>query len=749
MSNHGQNERQPYVTAGDRAYLIGTQDGDFPDMGQHVPGEMGGLWLHPIKLIDGFWATVTDLATGRESALSESSELVTYPYGTLLRYGAVLDELEVERFQFSPDSCQGVVVQYTFTNASDNAKQLEFRLSVKTDLRPVWYSDQIGIRDARDAVAWRARDEVFVAWDTGNDWFTVWGAVHSADARPITDPRPIGTRGEGITAGSRHRLTVSAHDASILTFVIAGSATGQNDAVRSYRYLASNHAALLRRKKAHYASIIDRASIKIPDQRLQEVYDWVKINMQWLVREVPGIGRGLGGGLMEYPWWFGTETYSLQALIATGNFDLAKQTLRLLRDQSARTDGNGRIIHELSTNGAVSNPGNTQETAQFILTVGKLFEWTGDTDFAREMYPEMKLGIHWLLTDKDRNGDLFPEGYGIMEVSGLNAELIDVAVYTQQALEATERIARVLHDREAAERYQRLASQLEKKINARFWIEPESTYADFYGTRSQAVSAAEGAARQIGLVGEDKLTPRDRALQRHYRRLAQTFSAMPDSSRGWITNENWVITTPMETGIAPRARAIPLLDKIRSEHVGKYGPFLSAVDRQAMMTISTGVQAVSEASYGRTDQALWYMNRIAQTFNRRSPGSISEMMPDYGCFTIAWTSYGIVIPLVQHIFGIHPDAIAKTVVIAPHMPTGWEDVSIGNLPVGTNVISFSRTRTGKGIEYVFEARDDGWHFVFEGDEPPGASYYLNGRAVPYTSDGIRMSGRLNRVLVVQ
>ena len=52
----GSTRHQPYVTAGDRAYLIGTQDGNFPDMGGHVPGEMGGLWLHPIKLIDGFWA---------------------------------------------------------------------------------------------------------------------------------------------------------------------------------------------------------------------------------------------------------------------------------------------------------------------------------------------------------------------------------------------------------------------------------------------------------------------------------------------------------------------------------------------------------------------------------------------------------------------------------------------------------------------------------------------------------------------
>jgi hypothetical protein len=37
VSNHGQHKREPYVTAGDRTYLIGTQDGNFPDMGDHVP----------------------------------------------------------------------------------------------------------------------------------------------------------------------------------------------------------------------------------------------------------------------------------------------------------------------------------------------------------------------------------------------------------------------------------------------------------------------------------------------------------------------------------------------------------------------------------------------------------------------------------------------------------------------------------------------------------------------------------------
>ena len=81
-----------------------------------------------------------------------------------------------------------------------------------------------------------------------------------------------------------------------------------------------------------------------------------------------------------------------------------------------------------------------------MLTVGKVFDWSGDLNFAREMYPAMKRGIDWLLGEMDKDHDLFPEGYGIMEVSGRNAELIDVAVYTQQALEATARIADALND---------------------------------------------------------------------------------------------------------------------------------------------------------------------------------------------------------------------------------------------------------------------------------------------------------------
>src|SRR5262245_3240810 len=87
ISNHGQNKNQQYIAAGDRAYLIGTQDGNFPDLGRHVKGEMGGLWLHPIKLVDGFWVKISD---GQNSNwLSEATEFINYPYGNKLKYPAV------------------------------------------------------------------------------------------------------------------------------------------------------------------------------------------------------------------------------------------------------------------------------------------------------------------------------------------------------------------------------------------------------------------------------------------------------------------------------------------------------------------------------------------------------------------------------------------------------------------------------------------------------------------------------------
>lgn len=109
---------------------------------------------------------------------------------------------------------------------------------------------------------------------------------------------------------------------------------------------------------------------------------WLKYNADWLINDVDGIGRGITAGMPDYPWFFGGDmTYSLQGLISSGRKDIAYSTIELIAKISEKTNGNGRIVHEVSTNGSVYNPGNINETPQFASLIYKVYSWTGDRAF--------------------------------------------------------------------------------------------------------------------------------------------------------------------------------------------------------------------------------------------------------------------------------------------------------------------------------------------------------------------------------
>jgi glycogen debranching enzyme len=748
ISNYGLNKEKPYVTAGDRSYIIGTMNGDFPDIGEHVPGEMGGIWMHPIKLLDGYYLKISDLASKTNHWLSDADEFINYPFGNTFKYNPDIQGLVVHRMQFCPDGQQGVVIQYEISNTSDQAKNLNVEFLAKTDLSPVWFSKEIGIHDSEDQ-ARSKHENCFVAADSLNNWYAVWGtSLRSSEQEVRVNNSKSKSLGQGIACSSVYYVTIDAHTSKKIVFVVAGSTESSKKAIQSYKFILKNHAELLRKKKALYRIIYNRAEISIPDTSLLRVYNWVKVNTQWLVRDVPGIGRGLSAGVMEYPWWFGCDnTYALQGVMETGDFELAKETLRLLKNKSTEKNGNGRIPHEISTNGTVTNPGNTQETAHFIMCVEKLYRWTGDKQFLREMYPTIKKGLHWLLTDQDKNRNLFPEGYGIIEISGLNAELIDVAVYTQQALVAGSKIANILNDKPASENYKKLANLLKDKINKDFWDNKAGSYCDFYGTKDQAISAISGNIRQLTQNGE----PANQDKIKYFEDLRKRVMQTRDTSRGWIINKNWVINTPLETGIAPYDKAIRALDNIHDNDLGEYGPYLSAVYGKYMMTIATGVQAVSEYKYGRTDKSLFYVNQIVKTFSRVLPGSISEMMPDYGCFTQSWTNYGIVLPIISYIFGINPDASQQKVEIAPHIPDSWskDPLSVRALPVGNNQISISYQPVKGGKKYVIVSKDTGWKIEFRLRPDNNVQYILNGKPIiPSESGLILLTKKKNSIVVL-
>ena len=114
----------PYVTAGDRVYMVGHQDGTFPDLGWHIQGEMGGIWNHPIKLMDGFKVNLQWEEEDTDLGLAYS--FVNYPYANKHLYQLEDKNLSIERWQFVPDHLEGLAVQFIIKNTGNTPQNFEF-----------------------------------------------------------------------------------------------------------------------------------------------------------------------------------------------------------------------------------------------------------------------------------------------------------------------------------------------------------------------------------------------------------------------------------------------------------------------------------------------------------------------------------------------------------------------------------------------------------------------------------------------
>jgi glycogen debranching enzyme len=272
---------------------------------------------------------------------------------------------------------------------------------------------------------------------------------------------------------------------------------------------------------------------------------------------------------------------------------------------------------------------------------------------------------------------------------------------------------------ELSARYEKLAARLKETINRNMWIEEEGLYADAMGTPAHVLQRVD-----LYIARE-----RERGSERTAAELEQMKVKMsrlePDVQRPWLF-KNWVINTPMEVGLAPREQAVRALDRMGTdEFTGPWGTYLSGMNRTHMMTISTGVQAVAECSYDRTDEALRYVRLIASTFSKRLPGSISEMSPDYGCFVQAWTNYGMVWPLMTHMFGIRPDAYRRELTLRPRPPSDWNRLSVEGVRLGTgecaNALDWSIMRGECEDVYRFSLLREGWSVRLNVAVPAGAT----------------------------
>ncbi len=705
----------PYVTAGDRVYMVGHQDGSFPPLGWHIKGEMGGIWNHPIKLMDGF---DTELTLENSSlSLDKANSFVNFPFANKHYFEFPENEIIVERLQFVPDGAQGVFVQFVIKNTGQRTQKGKFRFTGHTDLRPTWLGERTQMVDGQDQGTYQ--DGKWIVKDAENPWFNIFGADQMPETF-LSNETGIGKNGQTNTL--IYPIEIYGGSTQILNFAMAGSYTSLEDAQRNYADIHKNYFGMAEKKKLRYEQLAQQSKLTLPDKQLQQTFEWLKYNCDWLVRTVPEIGTGIGAGIPDYPWWFGVDSeYALKGYMAIGQEDVVEKTIKLLDSVSMAINGNGRILHEMSTNGAVFNEGNINETPQFASLVWEIYTWNGDKEFLKKYFPTVQKGLKWLLDENDSDQNLFPDGFGMMEIHGLDSEMIDVASYTQQAFEDASRMATELGKTALEEQYAELAEKLAKKINDEFWSEEFGSYADFIGTDEQAIHLIDDAIIRADTLNKPWAVEELKATKQ------QILDNPSKKPRPFVLHHNWVVNTPMEMGLADSVKAITALDNAK-KFTNPFGVFVTGIDRDesagqdfgsfkgskvfsytgAVMTLPTGVQAISENNYGRPDEALDYLKRMTRTFSYALPGSMYEVSPDYGMMAQAWNIYAFAIPIVKQFFGITPMAHEKTVIIEPQMPKEWDKASLENVTVGDNEISIWYENKNGKLQIKAQQSNPGW-----------------------------------------
>jgi glycogen debranching enzyme len=508
---------------------------------------------------------------------------------------------------------------------------------------------------------------------------------------------------------------------------------------------------LLAQKVGGRQNLLARTKVSLPDPALQDAFDWGKLNMADLTRTVTNAqirdvdeGRaypnpvatipkltGIGAGYPDYPWYFGTDgAYTAYPLVASGQWGTAMDHLRSIRDVSQVVNGStGKVVHEMVTDGSVywgtnTDPGNTNETAQFATAVDLIWRWSGDNRFRDEMYPFIVDGMHYITSPGcplgdpnlgqspegtcDNDSDGWPEGYGMVERTGMGEEKLDNTAYTWQALRALQRMAESKGDTETATWADGKADAMEAKFDAAWWMTGQNLYAD----------------------------------------------SLDDPGDVKLQQKHWINATPMETLLAPQNRATTALNTLESgDFTGSCGLFHTGrgggptgVGELKCWTLPTSVMAVAEANYGRlaNNQAPFYMKSIANQLDLEMPGALPEISPspeydpfvdfrDRAMFMQAWSSYGVQWPVIHHFLGIDPNIPAGTLSVVPDIPDSWPGLSVQNLKVGDGTMTVSASRKGK--RYTTEvSAPAGWTMTIGQTLPAGStvkSVTLDGSSTTY------------------
>jgi glycogen debranching enzyme len=659
-----------FFLPGRTIYELGTMDGDFPPIGRLL-GDQGGIWAHPVKVLDGFSFTVRE--EGREDwTLTDSRHFSHRFYDAEFHYER--SDLAAVRHDFTAEEESVLYTMLTLRNKTDVARTVNLEFAAGVNIRPAWRS---GLPNDIDEI--NITKGAVVAYDRENELGrVVFGADRNPDSHDVEDNIVTLTYSIYLPAGG---------ETAIIFAIVAGPSEEKTvDREPLNRALGLRKQLLANKSEAYAQSAFEGVRFSFSDTRITEAFQLAKVNLHMLTADLrPHMPAPFFyAGIPYYTQLFGCDnTISLPGAVAAGFRETARGTLESLADNAVKQ--NGRSPHEVATSNRHVGDGNAQEPPQFVVACMQYFRWTGDMEFLQEMYPVCEQVIEYCRGKRDDDG--YISGPALIESHGMGSQKLDAACYLYAAYMAIADMASELDRDEEMIQYLKYAEEIRSRFDNDWWMPEHSIWAD---------------SRVPG--GEKRMT------------------------------DYWSVVFPLLVGLAGPERIQPALTEIERGWINQWGGVHTRqpdISGQGSGIVTSNLFAMAAFSYGRADLG-WELVRQASRapYEERMLGGFVEVIPPGGSDILQlWSAAPLLGAVIEGMAGIRPDAAGHRVELSPQIPSALDSFSIEDVPVGDHLMSmiFRRSGESKNINVVHNSGPASLDCTFRIPVLPGESVYVENR----------------------
>lgn len=328
-------------------------------------------------------------------------------------------------------------------------------------------------------------------------------------------------------------------------------------------------------------------------------------------------------------------------------------------------------------NGTNLRPHHYDMNLVYIDELLRHFAWTGDTSFMRKTWPVIKRHLQWETRNFDSDGNGLFDAYAAIWASDAlqysGGDVTHSSAYNYLSFKRAAQVASAL--REDPQPYLQEADKILKAMNQSLWLPQKGTFAEFKDGLGNKLLHTAPALWTIYHSIDSEVPDQFQSYQM-LRYVDNEIPHLPIKAKGLDSNGYYTLSTT------------------------NWMPYMWSLNNVALAESMHIVLANWQA--GRNDEAfkLFKSEVLQSMYLGGSPGNIVQISSFDAVRGEAYRDFGDPVgmfsrALVEGLFGIVPDALNKTLLIRPGLPSAWNFASFA-----TPDISFDFKRTGKSDVYT-------------------------------------------------